>query len=254
VEGLVIQFELWVVILARTSSFVFLMPVLSNRTVPVITKIGVSGLLAFFLLSASIGRADLPKELFPFFLIVLREVMVGLSLGFMTLFLFAGIGMMGEIVGIQMGFGMSKMFDPSSESQLNLLGEFYSFLSLVLFLLIDGHHVLIQGFSKSYGVIPISAGLPGTAVVQQVLHSASGIFVSAIQIGAPVLVALFLTEAVLGIMARTAPQMNVLVVGLPLKLGVGFCVILASLNIYQRIFMRLWAGFARDFAAFIKLF
>jgi flagellar biosynthesis protein FliR len=254
VDDLVRQFELWVVILARTSSFVFLMPVLGNRTVPTMAKIGVSGFLAFFLISASIGRTDLPSELLPFFLIILREVLVGLTLGFVTMFLFAGISMMGEVAGIQMGFGMAQIFDPSAEAQLNLLGEFYSLMSLVLFLLLDGHHVLLRGFTQSYRVIPIVARFPNTGVLRQLIESASGIFSSAIQIGAPILVALFLTEAVLGIMARTAPQMNVLVVGLPLKLGVGFCIIMLTLSLYQRIFERLWSGFVRDFAAFIKLF
>ena len=246
---------LFAIFFARTASFLFILPILGNRSVPVPAKIGLAAFVSIFLLSVLGGAANrLPEALLPFILVVVGEVLVGLALGFVTQFLFTGVQMAGELVGIQMGFGLARVMDPEFQTQVSIMGEFQLLVVLLIYLSIDGHHFLMEGFARSYQTIPVAGVVVGRGVVEHVVGMASGMFESAVKIGAPAIVALLLTNFTLGVLARTVPQMNVFIVGLPLKIAVGFLSLALTMTLFMHVFRNLWSHFRLDFTVFLELF
>ena len=247
--------ELFTILFARTSAFIFVLPVLGNRNIPVHAKIGLSVFVSFFLFPVMRGiEGSLPEETIPFILIVIKEVLVGLALGFITKFLFAGVQIAGEAVGRQMGFGMARVMDPGSQEQVSLVGDFQVVVVFLIYLAIDGHHFLLRGLVESYQKVPIAEAVIGRGIENHVVNMASGMFLSGVKIGAPVIVALLLTTIALGILARTVPQMNVFIVGLPLKIGVGILALILTMTLFMHVFRHLWIHFQNDFIAFLELF
>jgi flagellar biosynthetic protein FliR len=232
-----------------------MLPVFGNRSVPPPAKIGLGVFVSIMLFSMIQGVAgDLPDETFSFILIVAKEIVVGLSLGFLTKFVVAGIQMAGEIVGVQMGFGVARVVDPGFQSQISIVAEFQVFLMLLFYLALDGHHFLLRGLFQSYQSIPISKTLMNGNVGNHVVNIAAGMFRSAVKIGAPVIATLLLTNMALGLIARTVPQMNVFIIGLPLRLIVGFLGLILTVTLFLHIFQNIWNQFERDFIGFVRIF
>jgi len=246
--------EIFFLCFARISAFIVLLPVLGSKTVPSQVKVAVSLLLAVFMMPAVHGSIDAAAQgAIPFFILVAKEVLVGITLGFVTKFLFAGIQLGGEIIGVQMGFGVAKVVDPGYRSQMSIISEFQTVVATLIYLTISGHHFLLQGLSLTYSAIPVGAPLQQNSMAGQISAMASGMFISAVKIGAPVIAALLLSNVALGIVARTVPQMNIFIVGLPLKIAIGFIGLMVTATLFGHVFKYLWAAFEHHFVALIEL-
>jgi len=238
----------------RVVTFLSMLPVMGNRSVPPIAKIGLAGFMAFFLLTVQdIRQQPVPPSLWHFALLAVKEAVIGLGLGFLTKMIFAGIQMAGEIVGRQVGFAMARTFDPTFQTQASVISEFYLILMMLIYLSVSGHHFLIRGLAESYTFLPIGAPLSTAGIEVPVLKMASGIFLSCIKIAAPVLVTLMLTNIALGLLARTVPQMNVFMVGLPLRIGLGILAMVLTIELFVHIFHTEWTQFERGFSAMLHL-
>lgn len=247
--------ELFVALLARISAFVFILPVMGNRSIPVVAKVGLSGFLTVFLFSIMKGTMrPLPEETLAYVMVIVKEVLVGLTLGFITRFLFAGVQIAGEAVGRQIGFGLARVMDPGFQEQTSLISEFQLLFVFLIYLAIDGHHFLLEGLFESYRKIPVSGFIAGRGVEEHVVQMASQMFVSGVKISAPVIAALILTTVGLGLLARTVPQMNVFIVGLPLRIGVGLLGLILTMTLFMKLFQYLWVHFQNDFVTFLNLF
>lgn len=237
----------------RVASFIGMLPVLGNRSVPAIAKIGLAGFLALFLLAVQPINQPVPPSLWHFGLLAVKEAVIGLGLGFLTKMLFAGIQMAGEVVGRQVGFAMARTFDPTFQTQSSVISEFYLILMMLIYLTLSGHHFLISGLAESYRFLPVSAPLSTAGIEVPVMKMAGGIFLSCIKIAAPVLVTLMLTNIALGLLARTVPQMNVFMVGLPLRLGLGVLAMIITIELFVHIFQVEWTQFERGFSSMLRL-
>ncbi len=255
-DGLLQNIELFSLFFGRISAFVFLLPVLGNRTVPLQVKVGLSIFLSIFLVSVNTGvNAVLPTDLLPFILLVVKEVVVGLVLGFTTKFLFAGVQLAGETVGRQMGFGLARVMDPGFNDQTSVVSEFQIIVVFLIYLTINGHHFLLQGLMESYEKLPVAAVvISGNGLGEHMMRLASGMFLAGVKIGAPVIVALLLTNVALGLIARTVPQMNIFIVGLPLRILVGLLAMSVTISLFMNIFRHLWLNFQIDFVELIRIF
>jgi flagellar biosynthetic protein FliR len=164
-----------------------------------------------------------------------KEMLIGFIIGYFFSLLFIGVQIGGSIVGYQIGLAIVNVYDPESGGEVSLVGEFWFLVAVLIFLAIDGHHSIISAFADSYRLIPVGvfnfAGSAGEFIIRFSAYS----FVMAVKLAAPVIITLFLTEVALGVVARTAPQMNIFIVGLPLKIGVGFLVIATSLPVFRYI-------------------
>lgn len=243
-----------ILIFARMASLVSVMPIFGFAGVPLQVKGALSLILTIIVFP--IAKFDFaPLSLVPVELIILfmREILIGLAIGFITTLVFYGIQMAGQIVGIQMGFGIINIIDPISNIQISMIGQMYYLLALLIFLTMNGHHFLLQALVYSYDLIPLGGGVFFAGLVEQVSILSGMVFNVALMVAAPVMAALLITDVGLGFMARVAPQMNVFIVGFPLKILVGFLVITMVIMYFPYVFGKIYENFQQDLTFIIKL-
>ncbi|HTX18036.1 MAG TPA: flagellar biosynthetic protein FliR [Bacteroidota bacterium] len=243
-ELLVGQFLLFIAIFARITSLIVVAPLFGHESIPVQTKAGLGAFISFVMYPMVAQHApSLDLELLPFFILVSREVMVGLLLGFAVGIIFGAIQYAGELISFSLGLSAAMMFSPEDNDQTPIVGEFMYLFAMLVFLLINGHHFVLEALRLTYSTVPI--GTLGFAVplLEKMTAFGSLMFVVAVKISAPVLVAEFLTNVGLSVLARVMPQMNIFIVSFPLSIGVGFLVLLSSAPFMVFIFKKLLLGF-----------
>ena len=207
----------------RVSIVMFMLPIFSTNNIPVLVKAAVTMVFTIAVWpQLSLPGSLMPEHPFDLAIMALGEVFMGLVLGMAVNFLFMGIQSGGELLGFQMGFTMINFADPITGNQTGATAFFLWMVSLLTFLTLDGHLYMIKGFAASFAIVPPGALFIGENLLWEVLELSSQIFVLALQIAAPVMVALFLVEVALGLVARTSPQIHIMEFGFPIKIGVGF--------------------------------
>ena len=212
------------------------LPVFSQRTVPVRLKVG----LALFIALAS--QASLPAmPLIPLdspqvFMVVLQQVLVGVSLGFAVRVVFAAVELGGELIGLQMGLNFAGFFDPVTASQGTATARFFSTIVGFLFVLINGHLAIIAALVKSFEVFAV--GDEPFAFLRQVQPQRWGteVFSLGLWIALPLVGMLLFVNLVLGVISRVAPQISIFSVGFPLTLSVGLIGMLVTLPLIDAPF------------------
>ena len=234
-------FPAFLLVFVRVTSFFVTLPLFSYRSVPASFKVG----LAFFLSLIMIFTLELPFiEIDGFYiLLVLKEMLVGLLIGLIAYIIMAAIQIAGGFIDFQMGFAIANVIDPQTGAQSPIIGQYFYMFALLLLLSVNGHHLMIDGIFYSYQLIPVTQPwLPfsNENVVEFVVQVVNSMFLIAFQLAIPIVGALFLVDVALGIVARTVPQLNVFVVGLPLKIGVAFIAILVSFTVLFGLIYKLF--------------
>ncbi|MCL6586015.1 MAG: flagellar type III secretion system protein FliR [Anoxybacillus sp.] len=222
-------FPAFLLVFARVASFFATVPLFSYRTIPNTHKIGLSFFLSWTMFLA------MKKEAIPlddtYVLLVGKEVLVGLCLGFFAYLMMAAIQIVGGLIDFQMGFAIANVIDPQTGAQSPLLGQYLYMFALLLLLALNGHHLLLDGVFYSYRFIPLHTIVPFGQ--EQFAHFAlktfSEMFIIAFQMSAPIVGSLFLVDVALGVVARTVPQLNIFVVGMPVKVIVGFLLMMVMM-------------------------
>ena len=219
VPGLYLEhgFLLFVRILAVLSSA----PILNQRSIPVLVKIGLAGTLAYLLLQvAPTPLRPLPSSMGPFLLLVAREVFLGLLVGFVATLAVTGLTMAGNLVGNAMGLNIANQFAPLSAEPMTVMEQFYTLLTVLIFFALKGHHWLILAIAQTLRFAPLGTFEPGTQLLADLIPLSAYLFVAALRIALPVFAAVILTDVALALVARAAPQVNVFMVGLPVRVWV----------------------------------
>jgi len=243
--------ETFGLLLVRSLSFFMAGPIFSQRSVPPTVRLllGLGTALALFPI-APVPEAPIPG-LFGFFLAVAGEVFLGLLLGFAAGFPFVGIRMAAGLVGVQMGFGVVNVFDPQQGHQVALLSRFYDLLALLLFLLMNGHHLLLRALGLSLRAVPLGGAEVAPGLGEALLGLAGSMFVTMLAVGAPLIAVLFLTDAAMGFVARMVPQMNIFIVGFPVKIGLGLFAMAVTLPYFVSTVDRLTSSLEQDLLALL---
>lgn len=209
-------------------------PVFSMRVIPVRTRIG----LAF--LVAVCAQAVLPEQ--PVISLnsreaagaVVQQVGIGLAMGFAVRLVFAAVELSGEIIGLQMGLNFASFFDPASNAQVSAVARFFGNISMLLFVVINGHLMVLMAVVKSFDSFPVGGNFL-QAIGQMRLHElGASLFSSALWIALPMIALLLFVNLTLGIISRVAPQMNIYAVGFPVTLTVGMLGITATLPMLEQ--------------------
>ena len=209
-------------------------PVFSMRVIPVRTRIG----LAF--LVAVCAQAVLPEQ--PVISLnsreaagaVVQQVGIGLAIGFAVRLVFAAVELAGEIIGLQMGLNFASFFDPASNAQVSAVARFFGNISMLLFVVINGHLMVLMAVVKSFDSFPVGGNFL-QAIGQMRLHElGASLFSSALWIALPMIALLLFVNLTLGIISRVAPQMNIYAVGFPVTLTVGMLGITATLPMLEQ--------------------
>lgn len=216
------QFLGFVVILARISGLFVSAPVLNSGNVPVQIK----GAFAFVLALVFFPVVTAPQisanpDPVSIALLATIEFGVGALIGFSAQLLYTGITLAGEVIGFQMGLGIANVFDPASDTQVPLIGQVQITFAMLLFVILDGHHLLVRALVMSYRTIEPGGLQLSEPLFEQFMELAARIFVIGLQVGAPLIVAMMAANFSIGLIARSVPQVNVFVVGFPFTIALG---------------------------------
>lgn len=246
------QFHVFLLILLRVSALLIVAPIFGHRLYLAQAKIGLAfmiSLIIFPLVGAHGVQA--PAGVFPYAVMMAGEVAMGVVLGFAVLLLFIGVQFAGQLAGLQMGFDIVDVIDPHSSGQVSIIGQYLNILAILILLTIDGHHVVLHGLVSSFTAVPLGGVALKGAVFHKLIALSSQVFIIAVKISAPILLALFLISVALGILARTVPQMNVFVVGFPVQLAAGLAMMIALLPLFHLMLGKLVRLLERDLFALI---
>lgn len=251
------QFLRFVLVACRVAGIFVVAPMLSSESVPQRVKVGLSVIVALVVwpvLPAGMWRVDVGAVgLGAFGLTALGELAIGLMIGLVVAIVLAGIEMAGLFVGQQTGLAFANVLDPLRGEQVDVTGQFYAFLALVVFLVIGGHRMLVAAILRSFQAVPLG-GFRLTAAAPTALVTLAGqMFSVAVTISAPVVVTLIVTTVAMGLIARTVPQMNILVIGFPVRILLGWVILLASLGAVAIWSRELFVRMFEDVAEVISL-
>ena len=231
-DGFLQGFSVFLLMFCRITSFFVVSPLFSIRQVPAPFKIGLGFFVSLIVFLASGFQYTVPMDA-GYLLYVIHEVLAGLLLGYIFYLFFAVAQISGAFVDLQMGFGMANIIDPMTGVSAPLTGNFKYFLLLAVFLAMNGHHYMLSALMDSYEWLPLAGelykALASGSVTELLTRTVATTFILGFQLAAPIIVAMFLTDTGLGFLAKTAPQFNVFVIGLPLKILVGLLVMMACL-------------------------
>lgn len=235
------QLPALLLIFVRVTAFFITMPIFSHRTIPMMHRIGLAAFLAW-IMYYTIEPPVLEIDLHYYFLIV-KEVLVGLFIGFIGYMIISAIQIAGGFIDFQMGFSMANVIDPQTGVQSPLMGQYLYLIALLFLLSTDGHHLLLDGIFYSYKFIPIDGAFiafDNESLLEYIVKAFSQTFVIALQMSIPVVGSIFLVDVALGILARTVPQLNVFVVGIPVKIIAGFIVLLIVMGMMMKVVTQLF--------------
>ncbi len=243
----------FVLVFMRMAGVFLTAPVFASRNIPVMVKASWVLLIAFLIFPVVGFKVEtLPSSGIPLAMAIFREMLIGFSIGLGATLIFTGIQLAGQIVDIQMGLGMVNIIDPITSTQISVMGQYYYLIATLVFMAVDGHHLLLRGLADSFNLIPLGQGHFTAALGTKMMGLFSQIFFIAFRVGAPVIGALFITNMALGVVARTVPQMNVFIVGMPLNLAVGFLITAISMSFFVYVLKGLFDGMYRDMFTLVQ--
>ena len=232
----------WLLMSLRIGAMLMMTPIFHARYIPLTVRVLIVLALAATLGGVWNGAAAEPAHLWR---AAFSELALGATLGLGILFAFAAISFGGRLVDVMVGFGMAQVIDPVTQRHIPVLSALLDLFGLTLFFLLDGHHALLRGLAHSLEIFPLGAAWPLESALGTVVAQFAGLFGLGFILVAPVVLCLLMVELALGVVARTLPQMNMLLVGIPVKIAVGVFALWAwvyGLSFFmQQVFARIAA-------------
>jgi flagellar biosynthetic protein FliR len=228
-------------VLTRISAFFLVVPVFSWKTIPVRVKVAMTVLVSIFFLmvkppSITANQVSTLKAI----LLIANEATYGLALGLVATVLFSVVKFSGRIIERQMGLAMAQILDPLTGERTQPLGSMLEMIFVILFLAANGHHSFLLIISRSYEAFP-AGSIPTISVLASgVIRASSTMFLLGLRLAAPILAAFLLLMVALAVLARIVPEMNILFISLPLRVGLGLLMV--------AIFLPFINGFVSEFA------
>ena len=241
-----IQFRTYMLVLLRVSIMIFMFPIFSSNVFPATLKIGFA--LVLSLLFYSVVQVDLtrfPLDVLSTGLLVMTEAMIGLTLGLCLRIFFGSVQLAGQVIGFQMGFAMINVVDPQSGANVSIMDQLGYWVCVVVFLLLNGHHIIISALVDSFELVPVGVFMMQKVLLAKILDLAGGLFLIAIKIGAPVIVTLAFVSVGFGLVSKFSPQMNVMIVAFPLKIVAGLFLFGLTLEIIVIVTREYVVGFKK---------
>lgn len=253
----VTYFTAVILISLRLLAFTFVVPVFFPKGTPEILKVMFTLIFAFILMPGiDYSYVSTINSGFQLIYFCIDEIITGLVLGFMASICFHCIRFAGSILDMQIGFGMLSMFDPTSNSNITLIERVIYWFSIIVFFVVDGHHMLIKTLVESFNIVHIGKFILSQKGAMQVIDVFIKYFELGLRIAIPIIIIIIITDLTMGLVAKTVPQLNVMILGLPIKILLGLTVVSLSLPIIYNILSVAFDGIPssiREFYKFIPL-
>jgi len=231
----------FVMVLTRISAFFLVIPVFGWKSIPVRIKVAMTVLLAIFFsmitpVPVVAGRISTAEAV----LLMANEATYGLALGLIVTFVFAAVKFSGRIIERQMGLAMAQILDPLTGERAQPLSSLLEMIFIMLFLSANGHHLFLLIISRSYDSFPAGSIPTMPVLTEGIIQAGSTMMIHGLKLAAPILAAFLLLMVVLAVLARMVPEMNILFISLPLRVGLGLLMV--------AIFMPFISSFVGEFA------
>lgn len=252
IEMFLSQYQIIILVLVRVSGLFLISPIFSRVNIPNTYKVGFSLLIALIISNVVDGPSTPMTDMY---LVIecIKELMIGFVIGFISYLFFTVFFIVGQIVDVQIGLSMVSVLDPQSNIQIPITGNFYQIIAILVFLITNGHHLLIEALVESYKYVPIGELSLSIGMVNQFVVIIGKLFIIGFKIGSPILVTVIFVDVLLGILTKTMPQMNVFAVGMPLKIMVGLFLIIATLPIFFITLQHIFNSMYEEIFNFLKV-
>ena len=248
-----LQLQLFFLVFLRIGAIFMSMPVFDSESIPVLFKLALSFATSIVLFPIlKLNPEPVFANLAAFCVGVAGEIFIGMAIGFTVKLIFAGIQLAGLLAGYQMGLAIANVMDPASSEQIPLLAQFNHLVALLIFITINAHYWFIRALAESFRIVPPLSVHLGNSFMEQVTHLAGNMFLISIQVGAPVIAALLIASVSFGLIARTVPQMNVFIVAIPLKIGVGLLFFGFSLPYFSAFLKKIFSGLGQNILLLLR--
>jgi len=236
----VFQIENFALVLGRIIGFISVFPIFGSRLFPKSAKIGLSVMLAI-IISPSINVVPKVINLWLFILQFSVEILIGLLISFVCYALIYSAAFAGNMIDQQNSLGQAREMDPIFSISTSITGELFFLIFSMTFLYIGGHHFLIQAIVESFNLISIGGvNFLNKDILDIIIMMSSYIFIIGFKIAAPIFASLVVVTVVLGLISKSIPQINVMILGMPLKIGVSLIFTISALPIIKWIFEKGW--------------
>lgn len=204
-------------------------PLLSHASVPRPARIGLALMLTILIAPTLPAAGQVPPVSVHGVLLIVQQVLIGLALGFSLQIAFAAVELAGDMIGLQMSLSFASFIDPQNSTQTPLVGSFLAIVLLLVFTAMNGHLLLLAALADSFRTLPVALGGVRWQDAEQLIAAGGTLFAQGLQIAMPVIAAMLVANLTLGVLTRTAPQLNLLAVGFPVTLLVGMLLLLLGM-------------------------
>lgn len=229
--GLINGFQLLLLIFVRIFGMMIIAPFFTSMVIPSRVKVILAVLTAIIMLPL-VSQLNVKPEMQPlrFLMQIGGEALIGITIGFMMTLFFTAFQFAAQMFSVQMGLSITMVFDPQAQIQIPIMGQLLSMFAVLVFLSVGAHHHLLNGIFYSYKTIPVLQ-VTGHASVfaKSITEGFVRMFGASIMIGLPMIGTALLISVTMGILAKTAPQLNILMLGFPLQILVGLLVLVVAL-------------------------
>ena len=224
----------FILVLTRSSGIFMLSPFFGSLNIPIQFRAVAAIAFTFVLFPVVDAKTftEFPSTIIMYLAMILEELFVGWLIGFVSFVSFSAVNLAGKVMDMQVGFAIVNVMDPTSGQQIPLIGSFLYNLAIMIFLITNGHHMIIAALAESFRVVPLLGMHWTESFTDLMVDITSGIFITGMKIAMPVTFTILLTNVGLGILARTMPQMNIFVVGIPMHIIIGICMLSFVLPFY----------------------
>ncbi len=213
-------------------------PILGSNHMKNQVKVGLAALLAIVAFPSLKIPDDFPTEPRAYILCILAQIGVGLAIGFVSYLVMAAAQFGGEMMDIQMGLSAAATMDPSSGGTSKLIMRLNFYFAMMLYLVTNGHHEFLRALYRSFDIIPVTTFNVNGHLIELFIAHTEDIFVIGLQIAAPPIAALFITQIAMGLVSKVAPQMNVFMLSFPMNIGVGMMMLSVGLPTIEELLIQ----------------
>lgn len=254
VGHLTANLQFYMAVLARTSGIIIAAPIIGSSEVPKLVKVAM--IVVFTIVIAPTANAEgfAPcNDMISFATVAASELAVGLAISFIALLSFGSLQMAGELVGRQMSFAVAQTADPMFNSQTSIISRFNVLMASLLLLSFDGHHWFLQALSDSFKRIPVGGFHWNNRITGLNVDVFSSVYYAGLRLAAPLVCGFLLITVAVGILARIAPQLNVMMLGITLRIGAGLIALGMFLPFFMTFCRRLLFSMRSDMYTLIEV-
>ena len=247
------QLQIFFLIFLRVGAIMMFIPVFDSRNIPVLFKAGLAFSVSILLFPIlKLDNIPFITSAIPFGIGVIGEIMMGAVIGLSVRLIFAGIQLAGQLSGFQMGLAIANVMDPVTSAQVSIIAQLNNLMAMLIFLTINAHHMFLRALAESFRLIPPFDVQFSNSLIEHLISLSGNMFIIAIKVGAPVIVALLLTNVAFGLIARTVPQMNIFLVAMPIQIVVGLLFLAFALPYLLLFFRQIFNESGRDILLLLR--